>query len=199
MYRGALFLILTLVLPVILAAQNAPDHPYDEVAEGLLHYIDISKPLILEISAGEWTIPLQTEIRTRLLEKGADIREVDDNIQIPENLWDDQIPEQLLLLSKLSALGLNEVTVVQLHLDVQWQIREHRKFFSYRRERLPLYNFHIKSVQLPEFRLLRIGTYTVVGQSNPIDRTHQYQLKWFEPVIATFAIGSIVYLLWTME
>lgn len=199
MYKGTLLLLLALALMVNLVAQTTSDHPYGEVVEGLMPYIDASKPLIIEITAGEWTIPLQTEIRTRLLEKGADIREVDENIQIPENLWDDQIPEQLVLLSKLSALGLNEVNVVQIRLDVQWQIREQRKFFSYRRERLPMYNFHIKSIQLPEFRLLRIGTYTVVGQSNPIDHTRQYRLKWFEPVIATIAIGSIVYLLWTIE
>ncbi|MBM4403701.1 MAG: hypothetical protein FJ042_04870 [Candidatus Cloacimonetes bacterium] len=199
MLRPVLVLLVALVLLADLGAQIQPDHVIEEVTEGLLPYIDTTLPVVIEITAGDWTIPLQTELRARLLELGTDIREVDESIQIPENLWDDQIPEQVLLLSKLSALGLSEVIVVQIRLDLQWQIREQRKFFSYKRERLPLYSFHIKCMQLPDFRLLRIGTYTVVGKSNPIDRTQQYRLKWFEPVIATVAIGSIIYLLWTIE
>ncbi len=199
MFRPELSVLIILILTVSLSAQIQREHPYGEVAEGLIQYIDTSLPVIIEVVGGDWTIPLQTEIRSRLLEKGADIREVDDRLQIPENLWDDQIPEQVLLLSKLSALGLDSVIVVQIRLDLQWQIREQRKFFSYRRERLPVYNFHIRSMQLPEFRLLRIGTYSHVGDPNPIDRTQQYRLKWFEPVITSVALASIIYLLWTIE
>ena len=100
---------------------------------------------------------------------------------------------------KLSDYGINSAILISVDLNLKWQVVERKSFLSYRSERIPVYSFITKQIQLPEYRLLSIDHYDFAPQDNIDSSISAPRLKWFEPLIASTAVASIIFLLWTIE
>ncbi|MDD4310333.1 MAG: hypothetical protein PHO32_08135, partial [Candidatus Cloacimonetes bacterium] len=74
-----------------------------------------------------------------------------------------------------------------------------KNFFSYRSERQPVYSFETRQIQLPEQRLLKISAYDFVRPNSPETVASRMQFRWFEPLVAGAAIGSMIFLLWNFD
>ncbi|HOH97774.1 MAG TPA: hypothetical protein PL188_05630 [Candidatus Cloacimonadota bacterium] len=162
----------------------------DEIAAGILPYIDLSAPLFLDLRCGEWNQAISQALSTKLLGKSADIREVNDGTGFDE-----------LHLENISlkSYGIETATLVQIEMNYKWQTVEHKSFFSYRSERKPLYSFSIKQISLPGYRLAKLDNYDYSPSGNGEKISGSTRFRWFEPLIATTALASIIFLLWTME
>mgnify|MGYP006967020225 CR=1 FL=1 len=95
--------------------------------------------------------------------------------------------------------GVDSANLVQIDMNIKWQTTEQKGFFFYRSERKPVYSFSIKQIRLPMHKLISISTYDY-SQSSARDNTMpSTRLRWFEPLFATAAVASLVFLLWTIE
>jgi hypothetical protein len=167
------------------------------ISTELVKHIDLDEPIFLDIRAGEWTSLMENEIRTQLLAKDADIRE-----QLPE-LHSPTSDSESVDIAQTKAILENYQTdtafLYQISLDIEWRVIEHKKIFAYRIQRAPTYSFTIKKILLPENRLLALDTYKYSGNAPEALNSSEIRLKWFDPIIASLAIGSLIYLLWTIE
>ncbi len=167
------------------------------ISSELVKLIDLDEPIFLDIRAGEWTSQMENEIRTQLLGKDADIRE-----QLPE-LHSPASDSESVDIDQTKAILDNFQTdaayLYQISLDIEWNVLEHKKLFAYRVERVPTYSFTIKKILLPENRLLALNIYKYSGNAPETLSSREIRLKWFDPIIASLAIGSLIYLLWTIE
>ncbi len=186
------FLVLLLCLSTIALARQQ-DKEIKLVSEALVSMIDTSQPLFVEVRAGEWSSRLETEIRKALLLRGADLRE-----NLPRPLY--EINEETTgATDNLSAYDLVTANLVQINMDIDWETIEERRVFSYQSTRVPVYKFEVKTILLPNYRLLSLASYVHVSKDSPRIQSTNHRLKWFDPVIATAALGSLIYLLWTTE
>ncbi|MDP3113747.1 MAG: hypothetical protein Q8M98_03125 [Candidatus Cloacimonadaceae bacterium] len=160
--------------------------------------MDLREPMFLEVRAGEWSSALETNIRRILLEKGADVRESGANIHLPALTSTTDRPEEQQSID-LKPFYLSSASLVQVQMELQWQTVERKNFLSYRNERKPLYVFNIRQISLPSFRLQKISTYSIRPKFSPESEYSVSGIKWFEPMLATAALASIIYLLWTTE
>jgi len=135
---------------------------------------------------------LSRSLSELLLEQNADIRETLTQSGYTDYGGDSEgIP--------LSDYGLESALLVQVQMNIKWQNIEHKSFFSYRSERNLINSFVVKQVQLPQQRLIAIDNYDFPQKSAQDSVLSAPRLHWFEPLIATTAIASIIFLLWTIE
>lgn len=197
MPRTVLILIILLCWSLGAAARNQSLEA-GQIADSLSARISVSEPLILELRTGEWTPALQTALRKALLARGADIREMRGDFEAqPDSLPDPTV--QPGAGYPLAQLGLSSALLVQVDMDYGWQTVERKTFLSYKQERHQVYNFGIKQIRLPDYKLQAISVYVHERKDSGSAETTFSRLKWFEPVFASLALASVIYLLWTTE
>jgi hypothetical protein len=186
------FLVLLLAITCchLIAESRYPSAEPDTISTQISELIDISSPLLLDIQAGDLSTQLDYLIRHKLLLKGADIRE------LPEG--EDILPDSLGVGEPVN-FALQRSRLVRITLDLGSTVIERKSFLSYHSDRYPLYTFQIRQIALPDNRLLQIDSLSFTDtQSKPESRATG-DVKWFEPVIASAVVVSLVYLLWTTE
>lgn len=170
-----------------------------QIADSLAARISVSEPIILELRTGEWTPALQTALRKALLNRGADIREIRGEFPSPAPADSMDAFPMLGDGYSVEQLGLDSALLVQVDMDYGWQTIERKTFFSYTQERHQVYNFGIKQIRLPAYKLQAISVYVHERKNQGSSETKISHLKWFEPVFASLALASIIHLLWTTE
>ncbi len=194
MLRCLLPLLALLCLP--LGAEAAFDNAEPEfISERIVELIDVSHPLILDIQAGDLTPRLDFLIRGLLLAQGADLRETDprDGLAWAVSAGDS------LTAANLGPFAAQNLTLVSVGLDLGGTTVESKSFLSYRSERYPLYTFLVKQIRLPGYKLLSIGELSFTDRERKTSGPSLSSLKWFEPVLASTALASLIYLLWAIE
>lgn len=180
---------------VCLNAEARQTAEVEQAAVQIAALIDTSQPLFVEVRAGDLSSQLQYRLRQLLLEKGADLRELKlDDLDLSAEGGDAGSA-----LPNLSSYALKTALLVDIAMELQWRTVETKSFLSYHSERVPLYSFEIKQIYLPQNRLARIDRVSVAATNNKAESQITRNLKWFEPVLATTALASIIYLLWTTE
>ncbi len=165
------------------------------ISERIVELIDTDRPLILDIQAGDLTPRLDFLIRGLLLSKGADLRETDPfaGSELAAAQGD------TLLAINLAPYALQNLNLVSIGMELGGTTLESKSFLSYRSERHPLYTFQVKQIRLPGYKLLKIEELSFSDQELKTSGPSLSKLKWFEPVLATTALASLIYLLWTIE
>jgi hypothetical protein len=189
-----LLLLAILCIPLWGETQIAVAEP-DLISSRIAEMIAIEDPLVLDIQAGDLTSALDYRIRNLLLQKGADLREAVPNSPLDYviNAPDGQAENTKLPLS------LNRLNLVRVSMELGGITIERKSFFSFHSDRYPLYTFQIRQISLPAYKLERMDSLSFVDKGQQPDRQIITNVKWFEPVLATTAIASLIYLLWTTE
>ncbi|HRX77314.1 MAG TPA: hypothetical protein P5342_07610, partial [Candidatus Cloacimonadota bacterium] len=152
----------------------------DEIAKHIAMFISTDMPVLLDLRCGEWTPALSQSLAHELLTKEADLRDTRSYAMFDLG---SEMPEAYLL----SNYGLSEANLVQVDLNLKWQIVEHKSFFSYRSERRPVYSFVVKQLKLPQHQLLKVDTYDFSPAGSRDSSISAPRLRWFEPLIASTA------------
>jgi len=192
MKKLLVLLLALLSLGLAAEAQSASAEP-EIISEQIVELIDVSRPLILNIQAGDLTPRLDFLIRGLLLSKGADLREADPLSGLAFSAAEEDS------LADLAPYALQSLNLVSIGLELGGTTVEHKNFLSYRSERFPLYTFQVKQISLPGYKLLRIDELSFTDRELVSSGTSISSLKWFEPVLATTALASLIFLLWTIE
>jgi len=186
-------------LPGLLSANNF-DQKAPEVARALLDSLNLTAPVILDIRCREWTSTLEKEIRSQLLKRQADIREPLVADQMAGNN-----PDSLASLSLqtgtalLDALSLRQAVLLQVDMEQNLINKDKRRPFSYQRYRIPVYDFYLKQVLLPGQQLLNTRSYRISDPAEPEQPGSILSMKWYEPLVATAVVASLVIMLWTLH
>jgi len=155
--------------------------------------IQIGQPIFLDINCGEWNPVLTQKLSAELLEKGADLRYNLSDTKIAQAYTEDEkVPD-------FSIPGLEKALLVQINLNIVWQETVKSSFFSYRTERYPVHIFEIRQIQLPAQQILKISTYSLPLPNPDSSGTGSLHFRWFEPLVASAAIGSLIFLLWNFD
>jgi hypothetical protein len=176
-------------------AQKTP-----EIISGLVDSLVFDKPVIVDIRCGEWTPALERDLRQKLLALGIDLREtniglVKDNIDTsPEDTEDTGSGSQIL-----KKLNLQKADLLELSLEQTIETGEKRNFFSYARYSAPVYRFELKQIALPEQKLIALREYQLTGNPEIENPGSLLAMKWYEPIIASAILGSLVLMLWTLK
>lgn len=170
------------------------------IVSGLLDSLKIDTPVILDIRCGEWTPALERDIRLNLLSKGIDVRESNINLLTDnsENLSRDTA-EQDSGSKLLEVLKLPKAELLELTMEQTIETGEKRNFISYARFNAPVYRFELRQVSLPDQRLLALKEYKVTGKQEIENPGSLLAMKWYEPIIASAILGSLVMMLWTLK
>lgn len=193
--RSFLVPLLALMCLHLSAEANFATAEPEFISRRIVELIDTSRPLLLDIQAGDLTPRLDHLIRGLLLEKGADLRESDPLAEAPAPL----AGEDSLKTLDLAPYALQSIDLVSIGLVLGGTTIENKGFLSYRCERLPLYTFQIKQIRLPGYKLLSINELSFVDREQKSGGLKLSNLKWFEPVLASTALATLIYLLWTIE
>jgi hypothetical protein len=169
-------------------------HEAETIAAAIAEEIQTGEPIFLDLRTGEWTASLTQNLSKILLAREADLRDNPNSLQNPEFAM--EITEEGYKQINLKDYGINAAVLVQVNLNVKWQERIEKNFFSYRSTRHPIYSFETKQIHLPEQRLIKISAYDFSRTDSPEKEVSRLRLRWFEPLVATTAIGSMIFLLW---
>ena len=192
-YRALGLLISMLLLAhATLVWAEQPDDELGAVAHDIADAITLDQPLFLDLRCGEFSPALLRNLSQLLLERGADIRQSSEH-----SFYTDFDPEAESI--SLDEYGLAQALLVQVQMNIKWVTKEHKSFLSYRTERKAVHSFEVKQVQLPGRQLIDIDSFDYVQPNNAESTMSAPHLRWFEPLIATTAIASIIFLLWTIE
>jgi hypothetical protein len=190
----ALGLLISILL-LVHAATVWAEQPNDELAKIALDIastIDLDQPLFLDLRCGEFTPDLSQSLSSLLLKRKADLRQ-----STAHSFYTDFDPETESI--SLDEYGLQQALLVQVQMNIKWVTKEHKSFFSYRTERNPVHSFEVKQIQLPGRQLIQIDSFEYLQYNSAESTLSAPGLRWFEPLIATTAIASIIFLLWTIE
>lgn len=179
-------------------AQGRPTEPeLAKLSASIVALIDTDKPIFLEVWAGDWSPGLSGEIQKQLLKRGDQIRLTKSGDQLPATSLLDSIIYQKDI--DLESYDLQEAVLVKVDMELQWQTIEHRSFISYSSERKPMYVFTVRQIHLPDFRLEKVGSTHFQFSAEKSSTITSTGIKWFEPMLVTATLASIIYLLWTTE
>ncbi len=192
------YLLLAVLLLCVSLSGMQQRQEIEALAVQLAGLIDIGQPLFLELRTGEWTSSLETALRSELLLRGADLRE-STTAHSSVFFLEEQEGIQASLITRLQSYGLETASLVQINMEIGWETVEHKGFLSYRRERHPVYNFTVKQISLPDARLTMIRSLVFQRSSDRSAEFLSSRLRWFEPVVASLGLASMVFLLWTTE
>jgi len=184
-----ILLLVSLSLNAIQAAQEAEIVAYAIAAE-----IQTGQPIFLDLQCGEWTSALTQQLTRILLSQKADLR-VDNSDTDTIIANSDEVSNSV----KLADYGLDSALLVQVSLNLKWQEKVQRNFFSYHSERSPVYSFETKQIQLPKQQVLKLSTYDFFRPHSADTGVSRLRLRWFEPLVAGAAIASMVFLLWNFD
>jgi hypothetical protein len=194
MNKSLLLLLALLCFPLWGETQYAGAEP-NLISERIAELISLEVPLVLDIQAGDLTGALDYRIRTLLLQKGADLREAVPNSPLDYII---NAPEAQAAEEKLP-LALDRLNLVRISMELSGTTVERKSFFSYHSDRYPLYTFQVRQITLPGYKLESVDSLSFVDNNQAPDRQIITNAKWIEPVLATTAIASLIYLLWTTE
>lgn len=179
-----------------------PEEKAPEVLAALTDSLDFYGPVILDIRCGEWTNALQRELRKILLQEKIDIRETDIMLLKDNNDWlpiamesDFGVNGKMLL----QMLNLDKAYILEMDLEQSVETGEKRNFISYSRYSMPVYRFVLKQISLPEQQLLSIKEYKLNGSPEVENPGSLLAMKWYEPILASAVLGSLIYMLWTLK
>ncbi|MCB5265181.1 MAG: hypothetical protein PHT37_06645 [Candidatus Cloacimonetes bacterium] len=188
---GLLMTMLLLAHATMVWAEQ-PDEELGAVARDIADAIALDQALFLDLRCGEFSPALSKNLSQLLLEQGADIRQ-----SSAHSFYTEFDPESESI--SLDEYGLQQALLVQVQLNIKWVTKEHKSFLSYRTERKAVHSFEVKQVQLPGRQLIDIDSFEYMQPDSAENTVSAPHLRWFEPLIATTAIASIIFLLWTME
>lgn len=188
---GLLMTMLLLAHATMVWAEQ-PDEELGAVAQDIADAIALDQALFLDLRCGEFSPALSRNLSQLLLERGADIRQ-----SSAHSFYTEFDPESESI--SLDEYGLQQALLVQVQLNIKWVTKEHKSFLSYRTERKAVHSFEVKQVQLPGRQLIDIDSFEYMQPDSAENTVSAPHLRWFEPLIATTAIASIIFLLWTME
>ncbi len=191
--RALGFLLTVLLLAhAALAWAEQPIDDLEKIAQDIADAIAVDQPLFLDLRCGEFSPALSRNLSQLLLEREADIRQ-----SSAHSFYTEFDPESESI--SLEEYGLQQALLVQVQMNIKWITKEHKSFLSYRTERNPVHSFEVKQVQLPGRQLIDIDSFEYVQPNSAESTLSAPQLRWFEPLIATTAVASIIFLLWTIE
>ncbi|MCK9309209.1 MAG: hypothetical protein PHH43_00960 [Candidatus Cloacimonetes bacterium] len=187
-----IFLCLSLPAWCLKTAQEA-----EIIAKEIGKEIQTDEPIFIDLRAGEWTDPLIQDLSIILLNRGADLRDNPQTLQNPDYSLEvaDNGSEQI----NLKDYGIASAVLVQVNLNIKWQEKIEKSFFSYHNTRQPVYSFETKQIHLPEQRLIKISAFDFSRPDSPESEVSSLRLRWFEPLVAAAAIGSMIFLLWNYD
>ncbi len=191
MARILILLLFLSCLPLLAAAEHPEAEP-ELISVRIVELIDTGKPVILDIQAGDLTSELGYRIRRMLLDKGADLRETEAGAL-------DDIALQEAQASEIPDRPLGEANLVRISMELGGLTIEEKGFLTYNSQRFPLYTFQIRQISLPAYSLKQIDSLSFVEKNINAKSQPLTTIKWFEPVLASTALASIIYLLWTTE
>ncbi len=196
--RRVLCLILLAAFGTAFAQVKPTGAELAKLGTAIVELIDTDTPIFLEVRAGEWSPVLTGEIERQLLQRGAEIRQVMSGDHLPASSVADSIitPERSI---DLANYALKTASLVRVDMDLTWQTLEHRSFISYSSERKPVYEFTVRQIRLPEHRLQKVGSTQFQFSGERSGSIASTGIKWFEPMLVTATLASIIYLLWTTE
>lgn len=173
-----------------------------DIASALIDSLKLDSPVILDIRCGEWTSVIEQQLRRQLLLRGIDVREtnimlVKDNNDMLSLAMESDFGVNGRML--LQMLNLTTADILEVSLEQSLVTQEKRGFLSYMRYNATAYRFSLKQISLPEQRLLAIKEYNQTGKAEPEYPGSLLTLKWYEPIIASAILGSLVYMLWTIK
>lgn len=191
-----------IILPLMALDTANRENRIREVVTVLTDSLHLENPVLLDIRCGEWTPLLESEMRRQLIARQADIRETDILWVRDYSAWlplametDYGINGKMLL----DMLGLENVDILELQLQQSVEMSERRNFYSYSRYNTPVYKFVLKQITLPEQQLVALQEIKLTGTPEQESPGSILAMKWYEPVIASALIGSLIYLLWTFK
>lgn len=192
-YLLPVFIFLAVCLPQwsMQATQEA-----EQIASAIASEIQTAEPIFLDLRTGEWTTALSQSLSKMLISRGADLRD-NPSLNAPNSI--NMADSDSLMPINLKSYGLNSAILVQVNLNVKWQEKVEKNFFSYRSSRHPVYSFETRQIHLPDQRIVKINSYDFNRMDAPETEASRLRLRWFEPIVAATAIGSMVFLLWNFN
>ena len=192
-----LWLVIGTLWICVVQAQISPVE-ITAISQSIVAQIITGEPVILDIRAGEWSQALANEIKRQLLIKGADIREAGLGQHSPaiDYAQGDSVETEEY---DLGPLKLNAALLVLVEMELRWQTVERGGFLSYSSQGKPVYVFNLKQISLPSRQLRHVSAISREFQSGESGGNGISGIKWFEPMLVTAALASIIYLLWTTE
>ncbi len=172
-------------------------HEAETIAVAIAKEIQTGEPIFLDLRTGEWTTSLNQSLAQILLTRGADLRDNPNSLQSPEFAMDNT--EDGFKQINLKEYSITSAVLVQVNLNVKWQEQVEKNFFSYRSTRHPIYSFETKQIHLPDQRLIKVSSYDFSRADSPEREDSRLRLRWFEPLVAATAIGSMIFLLWNFD
>jgi hypothetical protein len=190
------YLLLVWILLLGCLSLNAVQaaHEAEIIALAISTEIQTGQPVFLELNCGEWTPSLSQHLISQLLARNEDVR-VDFSGPDAELAESDSGSSRI----KPSDYGLATALLVQVNLNLKWQEKVSRNFFSYRSVRQPVYSFEIRQIMLPEQKIIKISNYDFSRPNADEQETPQLRMRWFEPLVAGAAIASMIFLLWNFN
>jgi len=179
-----------------------PEQKAPEVLSALTDSLVFTKPVVIDIRCGEWTPVLERELRKILLARNIDIREInfglikDGSDYLPLAMESDFGINGTMLLQMLD---LKQAEYLELSLEQSIETGEKRNLISYSRYNMPVYRFVLKQIALPEQQLLALKEHQIKGIPEIENPGSLLAMKWYEPVLASAFIGSLIYMLWTLK
>ncbi len=171
-------------------------HEAEQIASAIAKEIQTGEPIFLDLRTGEWTPALNQNLAKLLITQGADLR---DNPSIQTAELQTQAVTDTLMPINLKGYGISSALMVQVNLSVKWEEKVEKNFFSYRSSRHPVYIFETRQIHLPDQRILKISSYELDRKDTTETEASRLRLRWFEPIVAATAIGSMVFLLWNFN
>lgn len=168
----------------------------------LLDSLAFNSPVILDVRSGEWTPALERELRKCLLEKQVDVREAFlgllDNINsmLPLGMETDFGVNGDILLQMLK---LPQAEILELTMEQSVETFEKRNLFSYARYKMPVNRFILKQITLPGQKLAAMKEFKLTGDPEIENPGSLLAMKWYEPILASAILGSLIYALWTLK
>lgn len=172
-------------------------HEAESIATAIAAEIQTGEPIFVDINAGEWTASLNQKLALALLQRGADLRENPNSLQNLE--FELEYSDEGFKQINLKDYAIDSAVLVQVSMNIKWQEDVKKNFFSYRSIRRPVYSFETKQLLLPERKLLKISSYDFIRDDAPERDSSLLRLRWFEPIVAATAIGSMIFLLWNFD
>ncbi|MCB5253959.1 MAG: hypothetical protein LHW51_13430 [Candidatus Cloacimonetes bacterium] len=188
----ALLITALLLAHAMMAWAEQPDDELETIASDIAEVIALDQALFLDLRCGEFTPALSQNLSQLLLERGADIRH-----SATHSFYTDFDTESESI--SLDEYDLQQALLVQVQMNIKWVTKEHKSFFSYRTQRKAVHSFEVKQIQLPARKLIDIDSFDYEQSDDAQSTLSAPHLRWFEPLIATTAIASIIFLLWTIE
>ncbi len=193
----SLWLALILILGINLLFSLTSAKEVFEVSKRIVEQIDTGDPVIIEIRAGQYSRALADEVKSQLLKKGADLREAQTDYYSPAS---DSLDEATYIPAKaLAQLGIKKARLILVEMELDWKTVEKRGFLSYSSTRIPLYHFYVKQISLPSGQLLQLESFSREADTSTKNQNISKGITWFEPMLITTALASIIYLLWTTQ